>query len=98
MAVEILLATIMLVIGFLKLWILRHRRKTTAEKISDCFFILTICISTTVVGGVVYKLSEEIRFKKETNDELLVEFQLFAPRFLKVSDCFEALSLLKLPS
>ena len=80
---EIFLASLTIAVGALRFWILRHRRRTTAELISDILFSFSICVSTANVTLVCYKLFEEIKIRKEYMD-IVAEIFLFAPKFLKV--------------
>lgn len=81
---EIFLATFTILIGALRFWILRHRRRSTAELISDCLYIFTICVSTANVSMVVYKAFEEIAIRKKYTGPI-VELYLFAPKYLKIT-------------
>ena len=85
LAVEITLNCFTFVFALMRFWILRHRQHTTAEKISDGFFILAVAISIANVIGVCYKLSEEIELRRTILDPQVVEYTMFSPRFLKVS-------------
>lgn len=81
---EIFLATFTISIGALRFWILRHRRRTTAELISDILFLFSICVSTANVTLVCYKLFDEIQIRKKYTG-LMVEILLFAPKYLKIT-------------
>ncbi|KAF8451544.1 hypothetical protein BGX38DRAFT_1091587, partial [Terfezia claveryi] len=81
---EIFLAALTISIGALRFWILRHRRRTTAELISDILFLFSICVSTANVTLVCYKLFEEIKIRKKYQF-LMAELSLFAPKYLKIT-------------
>lgn len=80
---EIFLASLTISIGTLRFWILRHRRRTTAELISDILLLFSICVNTALITLVCYKLFEEIKIRKR-HQGLIVELLLFAPKYLKV--------------
>ena len=84
MALELFLGTLTLSIAAFRFLILRHRRRTTAELISDSLFIFSMCVSTANVVMVTYKLVDEIEIRKEYSG-LVVELLLFAPKYLKVA-------------
>lgn len=83
-SLEIFLASFTILIGALRFWILRHRRRSTAEVISDCLYIFSICVSTANVSMVVYKAFEEIAIRKKYTGPI-VELYLFAPKYLKIT-------------
>ena len=80
---EIFLGSLTISIGALRFWILRHRRRTTSELISDILFLFSICVSTVNVILVCYKLFDEIEIRRKYQG-LMVELLLFAPKYLKV--------------
>ena len=80
---EIFLGSLTISIGALRFWILRHRRKTTAELISDMLFLFSLCVNTANITLVCYKLFDEIEIRKKYQG-LMAELLLFAPKYLKV--------------
>ena len=80
---EIFLGSFTIAIGALRFWILRHRRRATAELISDILFLFSICLNTANITLVCYKLFKEVDIRK-TYQGLMVELLLFAPKYLKV--------------
>ncbi|KAF8472817.1 hypothetical protein BDZ91DRAFT_760280 [Kalaharituber pfeilii] len=88
MALEVTLNIFTLGMALLRFWILRHRRRMTAEKVSDVFFALSICISFANLG-------EEMKLRKEFGG-IVLELKLFAPRFLKMTYIFGCAYLIEL--
>ncbi|KAI5804220.1 hypothetical protein DFH27DRAFT_397574 [Peziza echinospora] len=98
LGVSITLNVFTLMVAGLRFWILRRRRRSLTERLSDGLFAMAVLISTANVCGVCYKTAEEIKIRNDNKEAppIFVELLLFAPRFLKMVYIFAAAYIFEL--
>jgi hypothetical protein len=82
--IAMLVLTFILPVGKLFVQFYRGLERGRAAILSDAFFVLAAAISFTNLVVLSLKADEEVRVRRTTDDELVIQMHMFAPKWLKV--------------